>query len=470
MADTEDMKKDARQMFHITFKDNDMAAFLTLEKPTEDNMYDANDVLNYINSLGIIEGLQSGKVAAMLKKHIYGRAEIIAEGVPPVDGVDGYFEFFIPVGKEKDKKPEIREDGSVDYTSVNVIHCVSAGDDLAVYHPAVNGTPGVNVRGKTINCKKAKELKPFFCAGCSYDPETFKYTALMDGRVEVSKAKISVLDMQEYRKDIDNVFGDINFKGDVIIHGHVKPGVQIRATKSVTIDKTLEGASITAGGDIIIKGGVMGGNTTRIHCDGDFMADFIEYADVWCGGSVSANIIWGCKVFAKGSVHATGKTGAIISGNVYGMCGVDTIFAGNDAGVKTVISSGVRDSIRKTLDVCEKKLEKLTEEIDELDDEIGELEYKMRLGSDDEFTQKELMRFRRDKIQKAADKKQTEDKRAEIADLIPAAEGAEIIINDKAYPGCYFLIGEEQIVLETERRHAKFVVDRAGNMLLKNLT
>ncbi len=463
MAETE-AKRTGRPMYHVNFKDNEMKAFLTLVKPKEGEEYDVDDVLDYIDSLGIREGVKSAKVTAMMQKHIYGRAEIIAEGVPAIDGKDGYFEYFFTLD-EKKKKPEIRDDGSVDYTSVNVIHCVNEGDVLAVYHPAESGTPGITVKGKTVNARKAKELRPLYCIGCDYDPETMTYTATIDGRVEVSKSKISVMDLQEYTKDIDNVFGDINFKGDVIIHGSVKPGVQIKATKSVTIDKTLEGASITAGGDVIIKGGVMGGNTTRIHCEGDVMADFVEYADVWCGGSVSANIIWGCRVFANGYIHATGKTGAIIAGNVYGMCGVDVVFAGNDASVKTVISSGVKDSIRKTVILCEKKIEKLDREINDLDEEIDELERLIRLGTADEFTQKELMRYRRDKIQKISDRKQTTAKKDEVSELIVGAEDAEITVNDTAYPGCYFLIGEEQVVIEEEKRQMKFVLDEGGNMI-----
>ena len=39
----------------------------------------------------------------------------------------------------------IREDGSVDYQSMNMVNSVQEGDVLAKYHPAVDGVPGMDV-------------------------------------------------------------------------------------------------------------------------------------------------------------------------------------------------------------------------------------------------------------------------------------------------------------------------------------
>lgn len=461
------MEENKFEPFEIMIRENDMKAFLLINRPEEGESYDKQEVLAALREKGVTTGINESKIAAMVKKHIYGRQELIAEGTQPEHGQDGYFEYFFPT--QKVKTPEIRPDGSVDYTSVNVIHCVTAGDKLAEYHPAVQGRPGVNVKGRTIAAKRAKELRPYFTTGCTYDPETLVYTADKDGKVELAKVRLSVIDLQEFTRDIDNVFGDINFKGDVVIHGSVKPGIKITATKSVTIDGTLEASSINAGGDVIVKGGIMGNGVSDIHCEGDFYADFIEYANVWCKHSISANVLWDCQVFAGDYVHATGKMGAIISGNVYGMAGVDAMFVGNDKEVKTVVSAGVKTEVSKRRKHVEKSVLKLDSELESIEEEMEELQRSVRLGTADDLMQQQLLDLRKDKIQKKTDRKEAEQRLTELDEVVSSAENAEILINNTAYPGSVFMLGEQQIAVEEEKRQMKFAFDENENMVIKPL-
>lgn len=43
-------------------------------------------------------------------------------------------------------KPKIREDGTVDYWSMNLIEVVREGQEIAKYHPAVEAKAGVDVK------------------------------------------------------------------------------------------------------------------------------------------------------------------------------------------------------------------------------------------------------------------------------------------------------------------------------------
>jgi uncharacterized protein (DUF342 family) len=55
---------------------------------------------------------------------IYNQPVMVASGNPAVDGVDGYYEYKFQ--NRKDSKPQMKEDGSVDYWSVNSIQSVEA--------------------------------------------------------------------------------------------------------------------------------------------------------------------------------------------------------------------------------------------------------------------------------------------------------------------------------------------------------
>lgn len=233
-----------KQKNKVIFKNHDMEAWISLVKPDDpEEEYSKEDIMKLLKDKGVCEGINESKLMAVIKKHIYDREVLVAEGRAAVDGIDGYFEYAFETEKKK-KTPAIREDGSVDYTSVNVITCVNAGDIIAMYHPAIRGKAGVNVRAKILPPRPAKELKPLFCVHVTYDEQGMVYKAEIDGRVEVTKNKIAIVDLQEFMQSIDIVFGDINFKGDIIIHGNVKPGVSIIATKSITIEGVLEGADV----------------------------------------------------------------------------------------------------------------------------------------------------------------------------------------------------------------------------------
>jgi len=464
--------RDDRNINRVILKDNDMKAYLYLSAP-ENGEYDIDEILELLRKNGVREGINRSRISAIIKKHIYNIEQMVAEGTPAVDGVDGYFEFFFkPSGKGKKAPPLIREDGTVDYTSVNVIECVSAGDKLAVYHPAVKEKPGINVKGKLMPGRRAKELMPLRTTGCSYREDELTYYADIEGRVEATKAKLTVTSLQEINHDVDIVFGDINFKGDVIIHGSVSEGVSINATRSVTINGVFHGTSIYAGEDIVVQGGILGVNSmisgnveTSVECGGDIMADFIQYAEVKASGNVSANYILDSVIVANDMVHATGEKGSIVGGDIYGMRGVDGRFLGNDVFLKTVIAAGVKESVaqrRKDLSRDEKKQ---SERLKEMQLRSDEIERNVRLGTANEGMMQERQKIMREKIEVKASLQAIQQKAQELDELIKAAGGAAVRAYDTAYEGVVVMVDSQQYVIEENKRAVEFVRDKEGNLL-----
>ena len=448
----------------VTLKNKDMEAWLYLVPPEGGKDYEFADILNILNKAGVRDGINDSRVTAMIKKKIYGREVLIAEGRSPVDGVDGYYEFACDINRKK--KPEIREDGSVDYTSVNVIDCVNAGDIVAMYHPAVKGRAGSNVKAKIIQPRPAREKPQLSCRNVTFDPESMIYRAAADGRIDYSRTKISVESLQVFTQTIDNVFGNVNFKGDVVIHGSVMPGVKISAEKSVTIDGTLESSDIEAGTDVIIKGGVVGNETSHIDAGGNVMADFIQFSEINAGGSVSANIILGSRVEAVGEVHATGKLGAIVGGNVYGMAGVDCIFSGNDVMLRTVVAAGIRNSIVQQKLSIERREKFIEEKLTEIEKNADELERSIRLGNTDDIMLKKRQELMRDKIERSTALNAVKWQLSQITDKIEGSHGAHIQVKDTCFNGTVVQIDDQQIVINSDRRQVEFFKDKEDTLVI----
>ncbi|SKC07320.1 hypothetical protein SAMN06296386_1189 [Lachnospiraceae bacterium] len=461
----EEREEQKKPESRVVIRDSEMKAYLTLVPPEKGKEYTKDDLLGLLEEAGITDGIDSSRLAAMAKKHLYNREELVAEGKPAVPGQDGYYEYFFDTSDPKTRRPQIREDGSVDYTSVNVIECVNNGDKLAVYHPAVQGETGITVKGKVIPPKRVKELRPFLTAGCTFDSETQTYTATMDGRIERTNTKLSVIGLKEYNQDINNVFGDITFKGDVVIHGTVRSGINITATKSVTIDGIFHGASITAGEDIIVKGGILGNGTAVVKCNGDLLAGFIEYTTVEAGGNVSANHIIASKLLVNGMVTATGGFGAIVGGLCRAIQGIDSVYLGNDVGLQTRIYVGISDNMENQYqDLCKQEKE-ISDRLKEVSTRLDEIERDVRTGIADELTMAERKNLMREKIEIKAEVTNLRQKIMDFDDLRDRAENVRVIARGKAYSGVMIYMGDQQYFVDIDRTSVQFFMDDNGNLL-----
>lgn len=461
-----EIKSEDGKRCNITYKNGDMEAYIRLEKPPHGIEYTKEDIAEYLKANNVKMGVKESRVAAIVKKKIYGRDVIIAEGTPARDGQDGYFEYKFDASP-KSSKPEIRADGTVDYTSMNVIRCAREGDILAVYHPAVTGTPGMTIKGVVVKPRPARELPPYALVGCSYNESTYTYVAERSGRIELTKNKMSILEVQEYAQDIDSVHGSVDFMGDVIIHGNVKPGVTIKALKSITIDGVLEGASLISGEDIIVKGGILGGGTTKIVCGGDMLADFVEYTTINVQGSISANSFLDCHVTAIGEITATGKMGAIVGGGTYGMSGVNCIFAGNDANIKTLISAGVSSNLQKEKTLLERKIKVLSEKIEDMNNQDSEFERLSRLGTMTEVMISQRKNLQNERAEKKKELEKTQDSLDELLKNIEGKEDPHIVVNDTIFAGCFIQLGSQQLMISDNKRRVEFMFDRTGQLVAR---
>ncbi|MCR4717872.1 MAG: FapA family protein [Lachnospiraceae bacterium] len=285
------------------------------------------------------ERLKKDVITEIVDLQRYNEEVVIAEGIPAIDGTDGYFEYFFNQ-VDKNTKPLILADGSVDYSSVNYIGTVSTGDKIAVYHPPVPGKPGVTVYGQTIKPREGRDLPVPGLKNCIYKPETKTFYALKDGRVNASKTKIEVIEEVEINKNINVAYGNVDFIGNVIINGDVEEGVTIHASSDVKISGLVQSSNIYAGGDIIIEGGILGGGNCKIECGGNLKAKFIEHANVTAHNNIEANYILSSMIFAGNNINVTEGVGSISGGVNYGGFEINANKIGNRQRMDTKVSTG----------------------------------------------------------------------------------------------------------------------------------
>ncbi len=434
--------------------DDSMSATVFITPPKEGETITHEDVVLYMRANGVISGIIYSEIEKIIKERVYYKDVVVAKGKSLVETQNGYYEFLFSTGEIK--HPTIRSDGSVDYQSMSIIQSVSPGDLLAVYHPAVAGSSGLDVKNREIRCKPAKELPALKGSGFEVSFDGNSYTATIEGRVEYDNFKLHVRDLYELRKDLDLVTGRIDFRGDVIVHGNVRTGTYIRATKSVTVEGSVEAATIIAEGDVVLKKGMQGGGKAKVVSGGNIYANFIEFTEVKAKGNVEANIILNSTVSAGKSVLVKGKRGSIIGGTNYSVGEMVATNAGNAAEVKTTIASGISDEYDKRYHLLTEKAESAKDSIRKTKAEIEQIR-DVRLTSDPvevknaKISQLER-RLKRD--ERLLEHVQKELK--EIEDTINVGMEAAVVIEETVNPGVTVIIDNKDMQIKNVMQHVKF--------------
>ncbi len=432
---------------YIKISQDSMTAWMYLTVPGEgkDN-YTMEEFEAFLKKKGIVTGYHHSNMAAMIKKRVYEREIIVAQGQPAIEGSDGYYEYkFDP---KQTRAPKILEDGRVDYTTMSTLQNVQKGDVVAIYHHAKEGKDGYNVKGKAFKAKKVKEAAPLTGQDIYNEDNPDVYLAQKSGKIELKNGKVDIQAVHEIQGDLTLITGKVEFYGDIVVTGNVESGVTIRAGRNIEIKGTVEAANIFAGGNIILSRGIQGAQRAKISAKGDIFADFIEHTLMMAGGNVQANTIVNSKVAADGEIILTGARGTIIGGYTHGMLGIQATEIGNSVEVRTVVHAGCEKETYQKMFAAKSKELSLTEELREVSDEFRELAHKKKMGKIPQRLETQLQ-YLEGRIKTLKD--EIRDNKAileEMEALIARGKDARIMVKGNIYRGTVVCLAQAQMPIE----------------------
>ena len=264
---------------------------------------------------------------------------VVARGEMPVNGVDGWYEYFFRTNL--DGKPKILENGSVDYNNIEWFDTIKMGDRAALYHPATKGKDGFNVLGEVLHARNGKEQPVLKGKGFILSEDKLEYTSAVDGLVVLKNDSfLEISDVLEV-DEVNNTTGFVVFKGSVHVRGDVGAGGVINCGGDVIIDGFVEGGNITAEGDVLLRRGMNGGGRGVIRAGRNVTGKFFENADVYAGDTITIDYSTNSELFAENTLEVVKRKGAIIGGKVTALKGMTLFNVGNYMGTKTIITSGV---------------------------------------------------------------------------------------------------------------------------------
>ena len=447
-------KDDGKPNLRIT--QDGMEAYLILPIPEVDVEYTREEIALLLETKGVVKGIKEDKLELARKDKIYNREILIAQGKEPIEGSDGWYEYKFQ--REFSRRPEIMPDGSANYFRMQLLATVNEGDVIAVYHPAIQGEDGYTVKGAPRNAKRTRDLPPLKGKGFERSPDGLSYLSSLDGRVEVRGDKITVSQVYEIPGDVDIAIGNIDFRGDVMIHGSVRLGLSVHAGGSLTIDGIVEaGVNLSADKDILLKSGMMGDSRASVITKGNLFCKFIEYAQVTVGGSIQAEALLSCDVECGNKITLTGDRGRILGGRVRAVRGIEANTIGNQREVVTIAAAGVESDVYRRLKLLEHKQEVTQKKLQMIEDEIMEYEKKFHAlhmtPKENDMTKMNLIRA---KIKESAILSQNQIELEELSELSERAKEAKIKVYSAVYPGVLIMIDDFNLPIKELQKNVYF--------------
>lgn len=373
--------------FAIEISPDAMQAWINVTPAYGGKGLDVDSVLMALDAAGVNFGVDHAAVHAACAASTSGCAEriVVATGQPAQNGEDARFELL--VADVRDRAPQVDANGFIDFRDLGAIPSVSAEQPLMRRIPATSGSVGRNVRLEVVepvpgrNEPFAQNLVGAYVA--AHDPNLL--LATFSGQPVRCHNGVNVEQVLRFR-NVNMATGNVSFDGTVNIDDEVLPGMKVHATGDIVVGGVVDGAELTAGGDIHVAGGIIA--KARVHAGGAVSARFVENSQVYAGTTIAINdtalqsdlqadnqIIVGIKSTQRGrlsggSARATMLIRTPLLGSKTG--GVTALLIGVNPVVEARYQQLLRDIDKRREE--ESKLEKVVKHLTTHGDKTGLLE------------------------------------------------------------------------------------------------
>ncbi len=320
----------------ITISGDGLNASLTITEPQNGGTeLTLEDVMKEINTTGVTFGIKKDVVADMVERGIYDKKTIIATGIEPVDGIDGYIEYFYE--PSSDLAPKTAEFDEVDYKNLGLVKNIYKDTPILKVVKPQEGTDGMDVSGLVITPMPPKSATCKVGGGTILDEETGELRAAVDGNLTWEKDHFNVAEDLIIKENIDVSTGNIDFIGNVIVKGEVRENYTVKSGKNITVNGSVIGATLIADGDVNLS---MGCINTDVIARGNVKIAFCEGSKIQCDGDIMSASFIMCDVFCGGKLSAITGKGVIVGGKYTAIEGMTANIIGSETYTKTRITLG----------------------------------------------------------------------------------------------------------------------------------
>ena len=371
------MRSDAS--IELEVADNLMTAHLTLLRAYGGQTMQVSDVLEALQQKGIIYGILTDQISSAVMAGECDRL-LIANGQRMEAGTPGYFDNLLQ--KKEQQMLLADENAVVRYSDLSHLLLVQKGDHLLRRIPPLPSSDGTNIKGQIVvapmvprvefaDITPGAERDPndpnLLVAACAGQPVITRNGALVNAVLEVDNVSLKT--------------GNITFDGTIRVKGDIEAGMHVKVSGDVIVLGMVETAEIIAGGNVAIKGGVIGranlkpgvhalpADAARIECSGSVQAMFIENVRIKVGDSILVDAhARNCELIARNQI-IVGKPGTKNSHLAGGVAQatqlVKVLNLGTGNGFKTLVQVGSDPDLVQEMAIKDTLLQRKMNELDQ---------------------------------------------------------------------------------------------------------
>ncbi|EGD46002.1 protein of unknown function DUF342 [Ruminiclostridium papyrosolvens DSM 2782] len=353
----------------VTVSPDELKAFITLYNTGDNIAIKKEDIIGALDSQRVVFGIKEDIISYLVESPLYNEAFCVAEGIAPQNGKNGMVTYHF--NTDVNKTPTLMEDGRINYRELNLIQSVKEGQVLCSLVPPVKGVEGKTVKGRVVSAVNGKPAVLPRGKNVAISEDGQSLVATTAGEVEYLDAtKVSVYTNHEVPADVDNSTGNVSFVGSVIIKGNVLSGFSVEAGGNVEVFGVVEGATIKAGGNIILRRGMQGMGKGTLIAGGDIVARYIEYSSIEASNNIQAEAIMHSNVKCGNKLELTGNKGLLVGGT----CKVGNIVVakviGSHMATITDVEVGVDPSVRERYKNAREEIVSMESDIKKADQAI----------------------------------------------------------------------------------------------------
>lgn len=440
----------------INVNSDKMTAILRMYPPSVGGRLTSKaHIMELMARMKVRAGIDEDAILMALEEHPYCTDIIVARGKLPTPGRDGTIVYHFDT--DSTIRPELREDGTVDFFKLNNLHQCTKGQVLAEIIPEEKGENGFDVYGSVLLAREVKKAVFDHGRNLEKSKDGLKLISMVDGHVSLVENAVFVSDVYSV-EDVGTSTGNIEYHGDVEVKGNVCENFSVKADGNVFVSGVVEGAVIEAGGNIVIARGMHGQNKGRLKAGGNIIAKFLSAAEVEAAGFVEAEQILNSRVSAGTNVNADAGKGLITGGKVVAKSVINARNIGSPMGTSTIVEIGTDIESKKRLAELQKSVGEKSKTIPQMKKVLEDTTKKLKAGV--RLTQDQLKNARMLQITLAESqaKIQEELKEIEKLDKLLKSEGVtQIILRGTMYQGVVVSISGATMTVKKEYSYCRLI-------------
>lgn len=433
-----------------------MQAFIRIYPPSQGGKkLDREEIMDSLKSAKVKMGIDEDAVNLAVEDKKYCTDILVANGQPTTPGKDATITYFFDTNNNA--RPELKEDGSVDFFKLNTLHHCVKGQVLAEINPAQKGQNGVDVYGNVTLAREVKKITFEHGRNLQISENGLQLISLVDGHASLVDDTVFVADVYSV-EDVGTSTGNIEYNGNVEVNGNVCENFSIKTDGNVFVKGVVEGAYIEAGGNIVIERGMHGQGKGVLKAKGNVIAKFISAAEVEAEGFVEAEQILNAKVVAGQSVNAEAGKGLITGGKIVAKEGVNVKNAGSPMGATTVIEVGCDPEDKKQLGILQKNVGEKAKDIASMKKVITDTSEKLKNGV--KLLPEQIINIKNLQVALKEAQLQVQNDLKQIEELdkrLSGGEDAHINIKGTMYQGVMVSISGATLNVKSEYNYCKLI-------------